>query len=201
MGNKITISLLNFTAEADSCLLGGDTSFSFDTYYAFPVVDTGQTVDYTSTSGEDSDYVDVPQARSFSGPTQNSTYTSDYTTTDNVTGLIWKNCSGGTAQTYPWEEAFAPCSALNNANSGAGYAGRTDWRLPSVEELSSLPNYGRYSPAIDTDCFPNTVSSHYWSSSTNVKYSSKAWYVYFDIGRVDDHFKTNSYYVRCVSGP
>jgi hypothetical protein len=180
--------------------------------WSFPgylnIMDTGQTGDYTATFGEDSDYVDLPNARSYTGPTQHLTYTDDYTTKDNVTGLIWKTCSEGqtgetctgTASTYTWANAFAPCEALNAANSGAGYAGRTDWHLPTIEELNTLPDYGRFNPAINTVYFPGTASSSYWSSSTGVGTTDYAWSVFFYYGLTNSFYKTNSYYVRCVSG-
>ncbi len=44
------------------------------------------------------------------------------------------------------------------------------------------------------------VSSHYWSSSTNVNNANNAWNVNFNNGNVNNNNKTNSNYVRCVSG-
>lgn len=189
-----------------------------DDFWAFAVSDTGQTgcwdasggpISCTGT-GQDGAYIDIPNARNFTGPTQHATYTDDYTTTDNVTGLIWKtcsegrtgsDCSGGSAGTYIWSNALTVCTDLNSANSGAGYAGRTDWRLPSIEELNTIPNYGVYNPAIDAAFFPNTASSYYWSSSTYVVNTDSAWVVNFGDGAMDSNGKAVNYYVRCVSGP
>jgi hypothetical protein len=188
----------------------------------FSITDTGQTLCYngsgTTACGDtvwprqDADYLDTPNARSFTGPTAHTTWTSDYTTTDNVTGLVWKTCSEGlsgatcatgTVSTATWYNAFDSCSAWNTANSGAGYAGRTNWRLPTRAELASLVNYGLSAgPMIDGASFPATVASVYWSSSTYVPNTTNAWYVRFTNGFVDNNSKTNSYYVRCVaSGP
>ena len=62
----------------------------------------------------------------------------------------------GDPNTYTWANALTACTALNSLNGGAGYAGRKTWRLPTVAELSTLPNYGVVDPAIDIVRFPNT---------------------------------------------
>jgi len=78
---------------------------------------------------------------------------------DNVTGLIWqKDTAPGT---YNWDHAVSYCENLI-------LGGYSDWRLPTIKELttivdSSIPYPG---PTINTDYFPNTVSSFYWSSAT-----------------------------------
>jgi hypothetical protein len=174
------------------------------------VADTGQTTSYTTTFGEDHDYVNIPNARSFTGPTQHIIYITDYTTTDNVTGLIWTSCSigqsgatcTGSATTHTWSDAQIQCAGLNSVNGSAGYAGRTGWRLPIIEELQTLLNYGTYNPAIDTTYFPNTVSDKYWSATTSANSTTYAWNVNFNDGYANGYNKTYSSYVRCVcTGP
>lgn len=184
----------------------------------FPVADTGQTLCYNATAsqacgiasfpGQDGDYVDTPNARSFTVPTAHATYTSDYTTTDNVTGLVWATCSNGlsgatcatgTATTATWYNAINACATLNAANSGVGYAGRTKWRLPTKLELETLPNYAVTSPAIDTTAFPGTVGMPYWTASAYAPAITYAWYVSFQIGHVNGVYVTNAFNVRCVS--
>jgi len=121
---------------------------------------------------------------------------------DKETGLLWQKCSmgqttnvtcSGTATTATWSAAMAYCENLT-------LGGRSDWRLPSVNELKSLVDYSAYNPAINTSYFPATVASSYWSSSTSVGNTTNAWYVGFYSG-TDSDGKTSSYYVRCVSGP
>ncbi len=64
---------------------------------------------------------------------------------DPSTGLTWLRCSigqawdgntcVGTPQIYTWSTAQAAVQALNQAG---GMAGKTDWRVPTIAELSSL---------------------------------------------------------------
>jgi hypothetical protein len=121
--------------------------------------------------------------------------------TDDNTGLEWQRttpatysgCTGGdpVGSTCQWQEAIDYCDGLT-------YGGYSDWRLPTRKELATLPDYGRYNPAIDPDVFPGTKSSYYWSSSSYVNSTNNAWDVHFDNGNVYNHNKTNNYYARCV---
>ncbi|MEM7181193.1 MAG: putative Ig domain-containing protein [Spirochaetota bacterium] len=199
------------------------SSFSSSISQSYPISNTGQTTCYNTSSAiscgsnpdgdanfprQDANYPNSPASRSFTGPTAHVTYTADYTTKDNVTGLIWKTCSEGlsgstcvtgAANTYTWADAQTACTNLNSANSGNGYAGRTDWRFPSIEELETLSNQGAANPSIETSYFPGTISFRYWSSTELASSSSDAWLLRFDTGSVDDRAKTDDNYVRCVA--
>lgn len=158
--------------------------------------------------GQDSHYTNVPVSRSYSGPTAHAVFTTDYTTTDNVTGLVWKTCNegktgaacAGVATTYTWYDSINACSGLNAANAGSGYAGRTDWRLPTIQELKSLPHYGVAAPSIEAAYFPATQSANHWTATTNVGNIANGWFVSFSTGGfIDATAKTSAMAVRCVS--
>ena len=143
---------------------------------------------------------------------------------DNVTGLMWevKTTDGGLRDSnrkYSWYNSDSNTNggASGTANSGscvdssncdtekfvaqvniAGLCGHSDWRLPNMEALTSIVSYDRILPAIDTDWFPNTKSSNYWSSSPYANYSSYAWSVYFNYGYDNNSNRLNNSYVRLV---
>ncbi|MDH5718437.1 MAG: Ig-like domain-containing protein, partial [Spirochaetia bacterium] len=166
------------------------------------------TLIFCAGTGQDGEYQRGRDVN-FTGPTPHGTHTSDYTTKDNVTGLVWKSCSEGlsgaacttgTVTTHTWDTAnTTTCSALNSLNSGAGYAGINTWRLPNIDELKILINYSVLNPSSFAAAFPATVANYYWSSFTYVGGTSAAWGVNFDFGVAGFNGKTGSYYVRCVS--
>ena len=134
--------------------------------------------------------------------------------TDSTTGLMWEKLSddGGIHDRdnrYDWANATAVKVAALNA---AGYAGYSDWRLPSVEELQSIINTDysapTVSPAFNTGCAPSctvlncscTVSSFYWSSSSAAAGPSYAWFIDFGDGHRTANDKTEPIYVRAVRG-
>ena len=149
-------------------------------------------------SGDDGD-LELGAARSY-------TNNLDGTITDNTTGLMWEKLTNDSSihdkdYTYSWANAFAvKIAALNSAN----FAGHNDWRLPNINELQTLANYGTFNPAIDpafnngVDSF--TQSSVYWSSTTVAGFPSRASFVNFFNGFVSPNFKSNVFFVRAVRG-
>ena len=65
--------------------------------------------------------------------------------------------------------------AAVNATSMCGYL---DWRLPTIDELQGIADYGAGYPnlPIDTNWFPNTLHKAFWSSSPVVGAPQLAWY-------------------------
>lgn len=150
---------------------------------------------------------------------------------DNSTGLIWTRCSlsdgdepiynfqcSGTRKLYSWTEAVNVCKNLN-------HDGRSDWRLPSINELQSIVYYNHYATGqencsqIVEEAFPGVVTSeqcgsssssiHYWSSTTHVNKDGSnihyVWFADFKWGNVgftgQNFFGPIKKYVRCVAGP
>jgi hypothetical protein len=121
------------------------------------------------------------------------------TVTDISTGLMWiKNPHTDLPErlkgTLAWQNAIDACKELD-------FAGKKDWRLPTVEELRSLVDYTRGKgdePAIDTAIFPDTKTSWYWTSTPCAWSSDNAWCVVFSSGFVSSGSKDSSGSVRPV---
>ncbi len=143
----------------------------------------------------------------------------DYATTpwacvqDNVTGLVWevKTTDGGIHDknnSYRWGGITHQGSnfgfynndwdVLVNGTNLENLCGFNDWRVPNSTELMSIIDNGRYNPSIDTNYFPNTNSSIFWSSSPNAINSSYAWYVVFSFGNSTNGSRSSFRYVRLV---
>jgi hypothetical protein len=104
---------------------------------------------------------------------------------------------------------FEWVAALN----AAGFAGHSDWRIPSARELHSIVDLGRFGPSVDpvftTGCAAScpvttcscTASSFYWSSSTDAFDPTLAWVVIFGSGQLaHDNKAFGNDFVRAVRG-
>ena len=119
---------------------------------------------------------------------------------DNVTGLIWevKTDDGSIHDRddlYTWQDAQDLFIAQVNAEN---YGNHSDWRLPNINELQSIVNFGTTNPSVNTDFFRNCRSSNYCSSSVLANLLSDVWLVSFDYGCVLQDGKNLQYFVRCV---
>ena len=137
--------------------------------------------------GQDAQYTSKCTAQSFTV----QKISSKEVVLDNNTGLMWQQ----TIFMYiSWDDAVSYCNDLS-------YAGYSDWRLPSPQELLTIVDNSQRTPAINTTYFPDTPwSSDFWSSSTDQSDTDYAWYVDFDDGYVGLVSKTDTSHVRCVRG-
>ena len=118
---------------------------------------------------------------------------------DDSTQLQWQDDSVVSTATRTWQEAIDYCE--NTLSLG----GHEDWRLPNLNELTSIVDDTQYNPAIDSSIsngFQNTALSYYWTSTTYAGNTSSvlsnAWRVHFRSGGQGYHSKDNDNYVRCV---
>ncbi len=177
--------------------------------------------------GQDAQYNFHPRSYTkldSSGNTLPSSASSWTMVRDNVTGLIWEmktddNSIHDKDKTFTWCDtnsatnggyqgtcgtgtgnAATDTKAYINALNSANYGGHSDWRMPTIKELTTLVNSNipYPGPTIDAAWFPNTVSSNYWSSTTYADYSSNAWVVNFNYGGILGSYKSNNNYVRAV---
>jgi hypothetical protein len=189
---------------------------------AGPLPDTGQTESYTQSFGEDADYAVHP--RSYAKLDEQGNELPDDATSwvmvrDNVTGLIWEvKTEDGSIRDrdrqYTWYDSYdgtngghpgTPAASgdtesfLRELNDTA-FGGFTDWRLPTVQELSHLVHYDRWFPAVDERYFPHAAPSVYWTATTDANEPGLAWCVDFGYGYEGSNYKLNRRHVRAVRG-
>lgn len=123
---------------------------------------------------------------------------------DSTTKLMWKRCPqglsyglldesstnevsdvcvGGVTQQVAWQDA------VDQAESSS-FGGYTDWRLPTIKELSSIVERQCTSPSLNINLFPTFVTDQdisyfglapFWSSTQTIN-SERAYVVEFSLG-------------------
>lgn len=120
---------------------------------------------------------------------------------EGISGLIWQRCQLGYSDsgcatpdpqtTFTVAEANTQCSAL-----GEG------WRLPTIQEISTLVDSGRSSPAYDSVAFPGgSFANPFWSASADAVNAGNSFVLSLDLGVLTSQPDGNSNAVRCVRGP
>jgi hypothetical protein len=115
---------------------------------------------------------------------------------DDLTDLDWPaDDLGSFSNEAEDSEAEDACAALD-------LGGFTDWRLPTIDELESIRDRSRCSPAIDTEFFPDCPSDWFWSSTAHAYGPAEyAWVVGFYYGSSLSGGRDGRYRVRAVRGP
>jgi hypothetical protein len=100
----------------------------------------------------------------------------DGTVTDNLTGLVWvQNVRCFDWKTWTGALIFANSLADPACNLTDGSVAG-DWRVPNINELRSLIDYGERTPPIPSGSpFPEPWTTFYWSSTTVAGSPSAAW--------------------------
>ncbi len=135
---------------------------------------------------------------------------------DRATNLMWLICPVG----FDWEvtEGFGTCqwtgsepaqaktaseaqAAIDAANT-ATYLGYSNWRLPSIKELTSIVERACNNPTVNIRVFGSALASYssrrYWSATVDATASGQMWIVDFDDGLTDSVAGTLSNMVRMV---
>ncbi len=148
----------------------------------------GDIAGYTAVVGEDRH---AAMRRGVAWPSPRLTDNGNGTVTDNLTGLIWlRNANAFGIRN--WATALTDCANLNSgegALADGSVAG--DWRLPNIQELQSLIDYDRHSPALPSGHpFTGVDLGGYWTGTTATNVTDSAWRVVLNTGLTGTGSKT-----------
>ena len=148
-------------------------------------------------------------------------------TQDKTTGLVWEVKVDDAAHlrhmghTYIW---FNADPAVNGGNPGtasrgtcqatgrcdtekyvadvnaAGLCGKSDWRMPTVDELKRIASPAHGKPAIDTEFFPHTPPAYFWTGTRHDRNLRDAWFVDFHGVGAKTGDRNYDFSVRLVRG-
>jgi hypothetical protein len=123
------------------------------------------------------------------------------TLTDQSTGLMWKKCLEGQqgAECYgkpsniPWEQAWESAQLVSSSR----FAGYSNWRLPTLQELESIVERQCQSPAANLQVFPHMPAEGVWSGN-DLGENLNAIGMDFNRGKPFESLKAGGKYVRLV---
>ncbi len=101
------------------------------------------------------------------------------TVIDHITNLCWLRTVDLTGVPMTWKGALEAVAALNQRSLREKL-----WRLPNINELESLVDCSRHSPALPPGHPFDRVQEGYWSSTTSMFEPDWAWALYLTKGAV-----------------
>lgn len=113
-----------------------------------------------------------------------------------IIGMKWdgKTCTGQSL-TYTWADSFPVIDEMNEKK----VAGRSDWRLPKVEELMSIVEPRCFKPAINLDVFPYSPETAFWTDSSEDGFQPRVWVVHFLNGKQYIANKKQDWRIRLIA--
>ncbi len=114
---------------------------------------------------------------------------------DLLDNLLWEDDDSVQSSVFSYKDAKRYCETLSVGAS-------SNWRVPTIKELSGLVDYSKRAPSIDT-AFVNTAYGiddiGYWSSSSR----GFGWQIWLNFFSGKEHWyesSSNRHNIRCVSG-
>jgi len=104
---------------------------------------------------------------------------------DLCTGLRWLRRADLSGKQVSWSDALRLVAGMNEDGGARGKG----WRLPNVNELESLVDCTRHTPALRINHPFEKVRDVYWSSTTSFFEPDWAWALYLDKGALGVGFK------------
>tara|TARA_Y100001954_G_scaffold111269_1_gene120655 strand:- start:102 stop:2669 length:2568 start_codon:yes stop_codon:yes gene_type:complete len=144
------------------------------------------------------------------GPENNRCFVEESDSGDNVitdptANLMWQKGYWGNNGTWTYNpsESFSSNNyPVTDICGESPFGGWNDWRMPTIEELTSLMHFsGDPSEGFPAEVFdfPSNYGDCFWSTSLLDDSFSKRWIYYHYNGLIDDAEANSDYcYVRCV---
>jgi hypothetical protein len=110
---------------------------------------------------------------------------------DRKTGLTWRRCLEG----WLWDGSTCINVVSTRETHEVVLAASqevTGWRLPNVKELSSLADFSRLYPTLDTTAFPAGTTLALWASTPETDATNRAWVADFAGGSVYTNGRSTS---------
>ena len=126
----------------------------------------------------------------FNNTLETGTIRNDKVIISHYTGLMWHQ--SGSIEPVEWYNGIEWISELN----GEGYAGYSDWRLPTVEEAASLLKVRENNMDLFIDPYFSNQQENIWTCDSHGMYL--AWKVRFTDGHVYLQFSSCDIYFRPV---
>jgi len=173
--------------EKDFSYAAGKRTGTLEAGGGYGLPKTGQTIKVV-------DYDDGYYQKGYPLTGDHFTDNGDGTITDNATGLMWvkdatgDGCNGGAGLAWANAITFA---------EGLTFATHSDWRLPNINELLSIVDYGQSDPTINP-IFTHTITDRYWSSTQDIYGGDYFYNVRFSNASSATAYTTNEYYIRPV---
>ena len=104
--------------------------------------------------------------------------------------LMWQDTKVNVEQKLNRLELKVYCKKLDFAN-------RKDWRVPDYQEMISLIDYTKTTPA-SIDKIKYIIPLKYWTSSVSVLEKDKNWFIDFDYGTSGIDSDLMRHHIRCV---
>jgi len=124
----------------------------------------------------------------------------DGTVLDKETRLIWMRCALG--QTCNGDICIGQAIEMNwemaCQQTGEGFAGYNDWRVPTIAELKTLIDRNQANAKIHSQVFPQCPENWFWSASPYPNEPHNAWYIDFSSGYDNKGNCSTLRYVRLV---
>nr|WP_320009739.1 DUF1566 domain-containing protein [uncultured Desulfobulbus sp.] len=105
--------------------------------------------------------------------------------TDHLTGLTWARTADITQGPVPWEQAFSAVRAWAEDHQKE----KIDWYLPTINELASLVDCSRHSPALPKGHPFTSLQEGYWAATTSVFETDWSWVFYTAKGALGVGYK------------